>query len=161
MGILSLQGVTQAVGLQRELSTKILKKPEVSTWPSNFMYKLSDRERGLGCIQMTRLRLLDNTPVMMEKTYLVNIHLPRFCQKKFENRSLFDTLRIDYGVEMVGGKQKIRAIIACEEISNLLNLPKGKAIIHMERSIKTNKKNLRLFSELFCNTDNYYIIDKF
>jgi len=157
IGLLSIQGVTQAIGSQGNLSTQILKKPVIEPWPEDFMYDLSDEEKSLGCISMRRLRLIDDSPVMMERTYLVNAHLPRFCQKKYENRSLFDTLRKNYDITITGGKQKIRAIAANAQIAKTLKISKGDPILNMARSIETSKIGLRLFSDIFCYTDTYNI----
>lgn len=161
LGILALKGVTQALDTQGNLTTRISKKPVVKPWPGEFKYHLTDVEQSLGCINMERIRLVDNVPVMMEKTHLVNIHLPRFCNRKFENRSLFETLSKEYNIDIKGGEQAIRSVLANKTVAEILQISERKAILQIDRSINTNKPNLRIFSEIFCCTDNFYLQGSF
>ncbi len=160
LGILSIKGVSQILGSRGSLTTRMIKKPSVGMWPENFMYGLTEEEKAVGCIRMERLRLLDNEPVIYDIVHLVNIDLSRFCQKKYENRSLFSTLKNDYGINVIDGQQNIRAKNATEEIAGLLQVPTGKAILHLEVAHYTNKRT-RIFSEAFCHTDRFYLYGSF
>lgn len=160
LGILSIKGVSQILGTQGSLSTKIIKKPSVGVWPTNFMYELTEEEKSLGCIRMERLRLLDNKPIIYDIVHLVNIDIPRFCQKKYENRSLFSTLKNDYGINVIDGQQNIRAKNVSKNIAGLLQISRGKAVLHLEGAHYTSKK-MRVFSEAYCHTDRFYLYGSF
>lgn len=161
LGVLSLKGVSEVLGIQGKLSTQILKKPTIQTWPSNFKYRLDEEEKTSSCIFMKRLRMIDNIPTMVENIFLVNKHLPQFCHKNYKTRSLFKTLKNDYNIEIRDGEQNIRAIAADQYISETLQITKGQPILHLEGILNTNKSNLRVFVDTYCITDKYYLYGSF
>jgi DNA-binding GntR family transcriptional regulator len=160
IGILSVSGTTSAVG-DRNLKTMIIEKPVLIPWPEDFMFPLSDLEKESGCIYMERLRLLDDSPIFYDISYIANINLPRITSRQFENRSLFKILREHYHIEIKGGEQRIKAIPALEKISRFLHLKKGQPILHLERKLETNNSGLFLYSSIFCNTQKYSIFGRF
>ncbi|RYZ99996.1 MAG: UTRA domain-containing protein [Sphingobacteriaceae bacterium] len=89
------------------------------------------------------------------------MQLPRFTTRNLEDRSLFNTLNKYYQVEIKEGEQKIWAIGADKNISKLLALKPGSPIVHMKRKLKTNIRNLNIYSWLYCNTEEYYLHDNF
>jgi DNA-binding GntR family transcriptional regulator len=160
IGILSIQGTTSAIG-KDNLKTKIITKPAVKQWKLPFYFDLSQREIELGCIILERIRLVNNKPVFYDITYLPNMNLPRFCNRQFENRSLFEILSKYYHIEVRGGSQKIRAVPADEKISKYLKIKKGKPVLHLERKIETSRNNFVFYSSLYCNTEAYSLFGTF
>jgi len=160
IGILSVSGTTSAVG-DRNLKTRIIIRPVLIPWQKDFMFPLSELEKESGCINMERLRLLDNVPIFYDISYIANINLPRITSRQFENRSLFQTLRDHYHIEIKGGEQRIKAIPASSKISGFLNLKKGEPVLHLERKMETNNPGLFLYSSIYCNTEKYSIFGRF
>jgi DNA-binding GntR family transcriptional regulator len=160
IGILSVSGTTSAVG-DRNLKTDIIVKPRIIKWPVDFMFSLSELEKESGCIYMERLRLLDDSPIFYDISYIANLNIPRITSRNFVNRSLFKILRDHYGVEIKGGDQRIKAIPASEKIRKFLLLKKGQPVLHLERKMETNKPGLFLYSSIFCNTGKYSIFGRF
>lgn len=105
IGILSLQGTTTGVG-KHNLETRLLRKPFASKWPVDFPFELSELELESGCLVLERSRIVDGAPVLYELSYIPNINIPRFTQRSFENKSLFDVMRTYYDIEVIGGHQK-------------------------------------------------------
>jgi DNA-binding GntR family transcriptional regulator len=160
IGILSVSGTTSAAG-DRNLKTYIIVKPRIIQWPDDFMFSLSELEKESGCIYMERLRLLEESPIFYDISYIANINLPRITSRNFVNRSLFQILRDNFGVEIKGGDQRIKAIPASEKIRRFLCLKKGQPVLHLERKMETNKPGLFLYSSIFCNTGKYSIFGRF
>jgi DNA-binding GntR family transcriptional regulator len=160
LGILSIKGVTTAVG-DNNLRTEIIRKPEKIHWPTDFFFDLSPAEQTAGAIAFARLRFVKDAPILFEETFITNKGIPRFVSRNLENRSLFNTLSEHYNIEVIGGEQKIWAIQADATISKLLQLKKGAPIVHMKRKLSTNVPNLYLYSNLYCNTEAYYLQDYF
>ncbi len=160
IGILSVSGTTSAVG-DRNLKTKIIKKPVLIPWPGNFMFPVSELENESGCIYMARLRLLEDVPIFYDISYIGNINLPRITSRQFENRSLFQILRDSYHVEIRGGEQRLKAIPANSKISRFLKLEKNQPVLHLERKMETNISGLFIYSSIFCNTEKYSIFGRF
>lgn len=160
LGILSVSGVTAGVGFQ-SLKTVILQKPIKQDWPEILVNDLTKEEATAGCIYFTRVRFLNDIPVLFEETFITDIHLPRFTSRNLENRSFLKILNEHYQVEVIGGEQKIWAIAAGKTIGKLLKLHKEHPIAHMKRKLKTNVKNLNIYSWLYCNTEDHFLQDFF
>jgi DNA-binding GntR family transcriptional regulator len=160
IGILSISGTTSALG-KHNLRTRIISKPFVTQWPADFMFPLTDEFRNSGCIFIERLRLVNDTPVFYDLNYLPNINLPRFCNRRFEDRSLFDILRKGFQIEVKSGEQRIRAVTANEIIRNFLNVPTGHPVLHLQRKLNTNRPGFYFFSSIFCNTGEHALYGTF
>ena len=160
IGILSLQGTTSGVG-KHNLETKPVRKPYVSKWPEGFSFDLSELELESGCVILERSRIVDGSPILYDVSYLPNINLPRFTQKNFENKSLFDVMRSSYDIEVIGGKQKIMAIHASKEIGSFLEINEGDPVLKLERKMETNRSGYYFYSSIFCNTNNFYLEGNF
>jgi len=160
LGILSLSGVTAGIGNQK-LTTAILQKPIKQDWPDDFFYQLDESESDAGCIFFSRLRYIDNLPVLYEETHITNVDLPHFSSRSLENRSLFKILKDNYKIEVKEGEQKIWAIHADKKISALLNIKTTHPIVHMKRRLQTNNSKLRIYSALYCNTEENFLQDSF
>ncbi len=160
IGILSVAGTTTALG-NRNLETRILAGPEIRPWEPSFFFPLPEHIRESGCIYMERLRLIEGKPLFYDITYLPNINLPRFTSRSFENRSLFDTLRRNYQIEVTGGEQRLWAIRADDRLAGFLQMQPGEPVLHLERKIDTNRVGFSFFSSLYCNTSEQALFGVF
>lgn len=160
IGILSITGTTSAIGGEN-LQTRIIVKPEIRNWIKAFSFELSDFEKELGCIYMERLRMVNNKPVFFDITMIPNINLPRFTNRNFENNSLFNILRENYEIEVSGGEQKIRAIIADKTLQTFFNLGEDAPILQLDRKISTNRNGFYFYSQVFCNAQEFSLYGTF
>jgi GntR family transcriptional regulator/GntR family frlABCD operon transcriptional regulator len=138
-----------------------LQKPQIKPWPENFPFELSEIETESGCIYMERLRLVDDQPVFYDINHLPNINLPRFSSRSFENKSLFEILRTYYQIEIKGGEQKLKAIKADLQISQLLNLQVGEPVLSIERKLSTNREGFHIYSTIWFNSARHSIYGTF
>ncbi|MGF1635848.1 MAG: GntR family transcriptional regulator [Cyclobacteriaceae bacterium] len=160
IGILSLQGTTVSVG-SSHLQTQLVAKPSIMPWPEDFPYDLTTIEKESGCIKLERTRSVDGAQILFDVSYIPNINLPRFCQKSFDNKSLFEVLRTYYQIEVTGGTQRLQAIPVDDMVSKYLNLKLGMPILKLERILETNRDGLRFFSFIYCDTSKYYLEGNF
>jgi GntR family transcriptional regulator/GntR family frlABCD operon transcriptional regulator len=160
IGILSISGTTSALG-KHNLRTRILSRPVITQWPDKFMFPLSDEFRQSGCIYLERLRLVNDIPVFYDLNYLPNLNLPRFCNRRFEDQSLFDILRRVFQIEVRSGEQRIRAIRADERLQEFLKVPAGHPILNLQRKLMTNRPGFYFFSSIFCNTEEHALYGTF
>jgi DNA-binding GntR family transcriptional regulator len=160
IGILSILGTTSALGTHN-LQTHILSKPAIIQWPNEFIFPISDEFRSHGCIFLERLRLVNDKPVFYDLNYLPNINLPRFCNRKFEDQSLFDILRKAFQIEVNRGEQRIRALRADKKIHNFLKVPVGHPILNLQRKLVTNRPGFIFYSSVFCNTEEHALYGTF
>lgn len=160
IGILSIAGTASAIGV-RYLKTEILQKPEIQPWPENFPFGLSETEKEAGCIYLERLRYVDEKPVFYDINHLPNLNLPRFTSRSLEDKSLFEILRKHYQVEILGGEQKLKAIIPDKRIRNLLQIKKGIPVLYIERKLTTNKEAFNIYSTIYFNSEKHSIFGSF
>jgi DNA-binding GntR family transcriptional regulator len=160
IGILSFNSTTTAIG-KDNLSTRIICGPELRNWHSAFSFRISEREKEVGCYYLERLRLVNNEPVFFDITMIPNINLPRFSQRNFENNSLFDILRRKYQIEVRGGEQLILAIRADERLQEYFNVRPDSPVLQMNRKIATNRTGFCFYSQVFCNTEKISLYGTF
>ncbi|MEE4287139.1 MAG: GntR family transcriptional regulator [Mariniphaga sp.] len=160
IGILSISGTASAVGV-RYLKTDILQKPEIRKWPEQFAFELSDLEKESGCVYMERLRYVEGKPVFYDINHLPNLNLPRFTSRSLENKSLFEVLRKNYQVNILGGEQQLKAIVPDEKIKKLLQLKKGQPVLYIERKLTTNKEGFNIYSTIYFNSEKHSIFGSF
>ena len=160
IGILSVAGTATAIGVQY-LKTDILQKPVTRYWPDHFPFELSETESEAGCVYMERLRYVDEIPLFYDINHLPNLYIPRLTRRSFENKSLFEILRKNYGIEIKGGEQKLKAILPDEKIRSLLRLQPGQPVLYMERKLNTNIEGYSIYSTIWFNSEKHAISGSF
>ena len=160
IGIMSISATSSAIGHQY-LKTQILSKPQALPWPDDFPFELNSLELESGRIHLERLRLVNDQPVFYDINNLPNINLPRFTSRSFENKSLFELLRVNYQIEITGGEQKLKAIKATKQISNLLKIKIGEPVLYLERKLNTNREGFHIFSTIYFNSEKHSIFGIF
>ena len=160
IGILSLTGTTSAIG-KDHLTTRIIVKPRIISWEHAFGYEISEKYKSLGCIYMERLRLITGKPVFYDITMIPNLNMQRFTSRTFENRSLFEILRMHYQIEVKGGEQKIQAITADKRIQKHFGIKPSHPILRMDRRFDTNRVGFSFYSQIYCNTRDYSLTGRF
>lgn len=160
IGILSISGTASAIGV-RYLKTDILQKPVIKSWPEHFPFELSELEQEAGCVYMERLRYVEDEPVFYDINHFPNLFLPRITQRSFENQSLFEILRKNYQIEILGGEQQLKAVKPSVQLRQLLKLKPGQPVLHIERKLSTNKEHFNIYSTIFFNSEKHTIFGKF
>ena len=158
LGVLSVKGFSQIVTEKKlAVATVMIKKPVITVWDDPFFYKLSEIERNAGCIFLKRVRCVDKDPVMLETTYIPNLNLPGFCRNPFVKDSLFETLSVNYQIEITKVEQDLRAVPADKDSSVLLNVKQGAPLLHICLRFSTSREHLSIYSSLLCNTSDFSI----
>ena len=62
---------------------------------------------GSGVYELIRVRMLDQEPLIFERTCLAEDRFPDLIQVDFEKESLYEVLKHRYGIEIAGGKEKV------------------------------------------------------
>ncbi len=106
---------------------------------------------------MKRLRCVENEPVMLESTYISNVGLPGFCTRPFVKGSLFETLNVNYAIEIIRVDEDLRSVLCDEEDARHLQIKAGSPLLHIYLKFYTNREHLNIYSSLLCNTDKYSI----
>jgi DNA-binding GntR family transcriptional regulator len=158
LGVLSVKGFSEIVSEKKlEVNTLIIEKPVITRWIEPFFYPLDDMEQKAGCIYLKRLRCVEKEPVMLESTYISNINLSLFCSRPFVKASLFETLNVNYAIEITRVDEDLRSVLCDEDTARHLDISAGKPLLHIYLKFYTNREHLNIYSSLLCNTDKYSI----
>ena len=158
LGVLSVKGFSQIVTEKKlAIDTVLIKKPGITAWNEPFFYQLNEIERNAGCIYLKRVRCVNKEPVMLESTYIPNLNLPGFCRNQFVKGSLFETLSVNYQIEITRVEQDLRAVLSDKDSSVLLNVKPGTPLLHIYLKFSTSREHLNIYSSLLCNTSDFSI----
>jgi len=158
LGVLSVKGFSEIVSEKKlAVNTLMIEKPIISRWNEPFFYPLDNLEQKAGCIYLKRLRCVENDPVMLESTYISNVNLSRFCTKPFVKGSLFETLNVNYAIEITRVDEDLRSVLCEEDVARHLRIIAGSPLLHIYLKFYTNREHLNIYSSLLCNTNKYSI----
>jgi DNA-binding GntR family transcriptional regulator len=155
LGLLNVKGFSEAVGMN--VHTIFLQDPTFRQWSPEISFQPSENEKKSRCIHFERLRCVGNDPVMLENNWFSNSGLNDFVGNEFVDGSFFKTLSQKYLIEITGSEQELRAEYANERTANFLKIKIGAPILHISIKFHTNRPNLNIYSELYCNTMQYPI----
>lgn len=156
--LLSIKGFTEIMkGKERDIDTVFVQKPVIQQWNEDFYWNLEENELSADCIYLSRVRSVENNPIMFEKTFLSNSGLSGFCSQDFINKSLFDTLLVNHDIEIKEVVQKFRAVRTTDEIGKYLDLPVGAPVLEIIRKLSTNRAEFFVYSFAYCNTDEFTV----
>jgi GntR family transcriptional regulator len=80
-----------------------------------------------------RLRTADGEPMALERSHIPVTVAPDLNAQQLSDRSLYDLLENRYGVVLDGGEQSIEAGIVDPADAELLDLPRGSAVLLLQR----------------------------
>ena len=158
LGVLSVKGFSEIVSEKKlAVSTVMIQKPSIAAWDESFFYPINDLEQKAGCIYLKRLRRVEDEPVMLETTFIPNLNLPKFCSRPFVKGSLFETLNVNYSIEITRVEQDLRSVLADPESAGFLGIKEGSPLLLIYLKFHTNREHLSVYSSLLCNTEKYSI----
>jgi GntR family transcriptional regulator/GntR family frlABCD operon transcriptional regulator len=156
--LLTVKGFSEVMRRKNaEIDTRFIQKPHIREWEKDFYWDLHTEERESGCISLSRVRSIQNKPVMYEETYLSNTDLENFSNISFTNNSLFDTLSVQYKTEITGVTQNVRAILAPEYMAKYMEIDTNAPVLEIMRKLTTTNPNIFIYSFVFCNTNEFTI----
>jgi DNA-binding GntR family transcriptional regulator len=74
---------------------------------------------------------------------------------EFVDGSFFKTLSRNYFIEIIGSEHELRAELADSVTAALLKIQKLAPVLHILVKFKTSNPLLTIYSELYCNTQNF------
>ena len=155
LGLLNVKGFSEVAGAN--VATTFIAKPTISLWPEYLSFMHTEDELTQLCHHFERLRSVGDDPVMLEKNWFTATKISGFCSSGFIESSFFKTLSQKYMIEIIGSEQELRAEYADERTAVYLKIEPGAPILHISVKFHTNKPDLNIYSELYCNTMKYPI----
>lgn len=87
-----------------------------------------------------RIRSLNTQPTMLEKFYLPVFLFPNFDKIDLHNASVFEQMKIHYGITIQRAEQSIEAVAASEYEAELLKMHTGAPLL-LERRVSFDQHN--------------------
>jgi GntR family transcriptional regulator len=114
------------VPLTKTLEAKLISAPTV-------IAQILHVEPGAKVVYLRRLRYADGKPFSLYKVYVPHFLCPGILDKGLAEKSLFNTLRQEYGLRLVGSRNMVSAILPDEEAIRLLELDEPVALLLREQ----------------------------
>jgi GntR family transcriptional regulator len=89
-------------------------------------------EQGEQVIDILRLRFINSEPIQLVRTYIPYKICPAVAMVDLTNRSLYEFLESECGIQIAKGRRYIEAILANENEAELLGIVKGAPLIMLE-----------------------------
>jgi len=83
-------------------------------------------------VRLTRLRLVDGVPWMLTRACLPSELVPGLERMSLENKSLYDVLRREYGIEAAAADRWLQAISAPQRDARQLGVDPGAPVLRIE-----------------------------
>ncbi len=157
LGLLSLKGWTEVVvASDRHGKTLLLATPKIIPGDISIFGSLIEKSEEK-FIFIKRLRMVEESPMIYEETFIPNLNLPGFTDEPMLEGSIFRTLLIKYHIDVQSMTQEVRAISCDKKIAKLLKIKPKTPIIHLLRKYHTSVEGFFLYSSIYCNTEKYAI----
>lgn len=158
LGLFSIKGFSAVVGeAEGSVKTVFLKKPYKVKWGDDFFYPLSPEEKQKGAICLERIRSVNDSPVMLEFTYVPASEVPLLKESDFIHNSLFETLHVKFNIDIGTAEQELVATGATREIAKVFGIKAGAPVLHVYRKYHTNRPGFFIYSSFYCHTGKYSI----
>jgi GntR family transcriptional regulator len=99
-----------------------------------------------------RLRFVGDQPLMLERTHLNYALTPGILEQDLTG-SLYEILKVKYGLKFVHGEEIIEAIKAEPWLARLLGIKSGAPILYTQRIISNEKNQVFEYTERFARAD--------
>ncbi|MCB0195577.1 MAG: GntR family transcriptional regulator [Anaerolineae bacterium] len=104
---------------------------------------------------LKRLRLVDNSPLIMLHNYVLYAACPGIEQLDFTHVRLFEALESHYGLQIEHGRRTFQAQSADAETAAALSLAEGDPVMHLEQQTYLSDNQPIEFSDLWLRGDQF------
>jgi GntR family transcriptional regulator len=139
-------------------STEVL-SAQIVTEPSDIAGKLHmDEGEELAVIE--RLRLADGEPMSVEKSFLIHRYCPNILRYDYARNPLRQVLERDYRIRLVHARQVIRAVMASDELAEILDIKMPSPLLFIERVTYSQDMFPVEYLEIFYRADRYSLYNE-
>ncbi len=120
----------ELLGKQKTIARQVLRQTLAE--PPERARRLLKLAAGQRCVSLDRVLHVDSAPRMIVRTLIPEELVPGLDQVNMQNRSLYDTLRRQYGVVVKRADRWIEAIMPDPEEAALLDVPVNQPLVGIE-----------------------------
>ncbi len=130
--LLKFYSFTEEVKKQGKIPASLIKVFKVIKADKKISENLEIRE-GDDVYFLERIRLADNIPMMIEKTYLPYSRFPRLNKKDFVDNAMYDVFMNEYNVVFEKAVERFAVLNTEKKMVKLLEMPPNISCIKLER----------------------------
>jgi GntR family transcriptional regulator len=154
----SLSYSAEIIGLKKVPQNKLTHMKEIPA--SALIAQKLGVEEGAPVYSIQRVRLVDDVPMSLQTSYLPKFLVPDLIEKKFEEGSLFKTVKKEYGLEIGNASEFLRTVQADAYESKLLGVHKNDPMFLLERVTKTqNGKILEYVKTILRGDKSKFLVE--
>jgi GntR family transcriptional regulator len=113
---------------------------------------------GSPAVMIERVRYADGVLMAHERAYLPAHRFPGLDQTDLEDRSLYDTLRVGWGVTPTTADQRLSAVAADPHEANLLGITPGDPVLLFRRVTRDAAGEVIEFTRSMYRADRYEVV---
>ncbi len=110
-------------------------------------------EPGAAVVRLERLRLGDGEPIAFDRTWLPAFYAPFLDGHDLEHDTLYRILEQDYQIPIVRGRYRIEAANANATVAGHLQIPRGRALLLIERISFTHGERRVYYQRRYYRSD--------
>lgn len=137
----------------REPKTTILSFEKLTVTP--YLSNLLDVNKGTEIFELERLRLADDKPLMLERTFLPFQKFSTLSEGMLRQKPLYDIFSEDYHEMVRFAEEECYASIALDYEASLLEIKKGDPVLHVIRKTYNEKNVLIEYTFSIARADQF------
>mgnify|MGYP000179113733 CR=1 FL=1 len=108
-----------------------------------------------------RLRLIENKPFLLEKTYLSTKKIANLKQEDLKNNSLFKLIKNKYNIKLKNAEAEIEAVILNDQVAKKMKVKEGMLGLYFEQISRDENDEIIEYTSAYYRNDNYKFKFKF
>jgi GntR family transcriptional regulator len=148
---------TEMLGLNKKVRSKLICAEEIQA--HSLISKMLQTAAETKFYSIQRIRYVDSEPISLQTSYLPVDLVPGLIEKNFEEESLFETIKKDYGLTIKDAQETLQAVKATEYEAKHLNIKEGDAVFLLERITRITSGEILEFVKTILrgDTGKFYI----
>lgn len=110
-------------------------------------------EAGTPVLRLDRLRLGDDEPLALDRTWLAPFHAQLLEGHDLARETIYGVLEQEYGIPVLSGRYRITAAAADGELARALRVEEGEPLLVIERTSRTVGERPVYFQRRFYRSD--------
>ncbi|HEL2383204.1 TPA: GntR family transcriptional regulator [Streptococcus suis] len=152
--------LTQAYSFTEQMR-KIGKVPKTSILSfrciqvSDYIAQQLQLSHGETVYEIERLRLADDIPMMLERTYIPVLQFPALTAQRMNEKPLYEIFFDDYGQIIRLAEEEFYASISLDNEARILGIPNNSPVLHLVRKTFNDKNRIIEFTFSIARADQF------
>jgi len=108
-----------------------------------------------------RLRLIENKPFLLEKTYLSTKKIADLKKEDLKTNSLFKLIKNKYNIKLKNAEAEIEAVILNDQVAKKMKVKEGMLGLYFEQISRDENDEIIEYTSAYYRNDNYKFKFKF